>query len=108
MISIMKLSKGDNSIKHVSGVTVQLLCTSSDTLYLYQVWCFRDMEQTQHPYRNLQRSKYISVKMWLQLWFYFFCIPSVNTFIPSFMKISQRLSELLSRQDSHYEIFKGA
>ena len=38
MISIPKFLKGHNSIKNVVGVTVLLLCTSSnDALNLYQV-----------------------------------------------------------------------
>ena len=37
-ISILKISKGNNSAKNVGGVTVFNLCTSSDHgLYLYQV-----------------------------------------------------------------------
>ena len=37
-ISILKISKGNNSAKNVGGVTVVYLCTSSDHgLYLYQV-----------------------------------------------------------------------
>ena len=35
-----KISKGHNSIKNVGGVTVLVLCTSSDDgLYLYKVSC---------------------------------------------------------------------
>ena len=38
MISILKITKGNNSAKKVGGVTVVDLCTSSShTLYLYQV-----------------------------------------------------------------------
>ena len=38
MISIPKISKGNNSAKNVGGVTVVDLCTSSDrALHLYQV-----------------------------------------------------------------------
>ena len=38
MISILKISKGNNSAKNVGGVTVVNLCMSSDHgLYLYQV-----------------------------------------------------------------------
>ena len=38
MISIVKISKGSNSIKNEDGVTLFVLCTlSNDTLYLYQV-----------------------------------------------------------------------
>ena len=38
MIAILKFSKGHNSIKHVDGVMVLVLCTSSDdTIYMYQV-----------------------------------------------------------------------
>ena len=37
-ISILKISKGNNSAKNVGGVTVVNLCTSSDrALYLCQV-----------------------------------------------------------------------
>ena len=37
-ISILKISKGNNSAKNVGGVTVVNLCMSSDHgLYLYQV-----------------------------------------------------------------------
>ena len=37
-ISILKITKGNNSAKNVGGVTVVNLCTSSDHgLYLYQV-----------------------------------------------------------------------
>ena len=38
MISILKITKGNNSAKNVSGVTVVNLCTSSGhALYIYQV-----------------------------------------------------------------------
>ena len=38
MISILKISKGNNSTKNVGGVTVLNLCTSSGhALYLCQV-----------------------------------------------------------------------
>ena len=38
MIFIRKNLKGHNSVKNVGGVSVLLLCTSSDeSLYLYQV-----------------------------------------------------------------------
>ena len=38
MISIPKISRGNNSAKNVGGVTVVNLCTSSDhALHLYQV-----------------------------------------------------------------------
>ena len=38
MISIRKITKGNNSAKNVGGVTVVNLCTSSGhTLYFYQV-----------------------------------------------------------------------
>ena len=38
MISIPKISKGNNSAKNVGGVTVPYLCTSSGhALYFYQV-----------------------------------------------------------------------
>ena len=38
MISILKITKGNNYAKHVGGVTVVNLCTSSDhALYLCQV-----------------------------------------------------------------------
>ena len=38
MIFIGKISKGQNSVKNVGGVTVLFLCTlSDDGLYLYKV-----------------------------------------------------------------------
>ena len=38
MISIRKITKGNNSAKNVGGVTVVYLCTSSDhALYFYKV-----------------------------------------------------------------------
>ena len=38
MISILKITKGNNSAKNVGGVTVVDLCTSSGhALYFYQV-----------------------------------------------------------------------
>ena len=38
MISILKITKGNNSIKNVGGVTVVYLCTSfGHALYFYQV-----------------------------------------------------------------------
>ena len=38
MISILKITKGNNSAKKVGGVTVVDLCmSSSHTLYFYQV-----------------------------------------------------------------------
>ena len=39
MISILKFTKGHNSIKNVDRVMVLDLCSSSgDALYLYQIW----------------------------------------------------------------------
>ena len=39
MIFIGTISKGHNSVKNVVGVTVLILCTSSDDgFYLYKVW----------------------------------------------------------------------
>ena len=38
MVSILKITKGNNSAKNVDGVTVIHLCTSSGhALYLYKV-----------------------------------------------------------------------
>ena len=38
MISILKITKGNNSAKNASGATVVNLCTSSDhALYFYQI-----------------------------------------------------------------------
>ena len=38
MISILKITKGDNSAKNAGGVTVVNICTSSGhALYFYQV-----------------------------------------------------------------------
>ena len=38
MVFIRKISKGHNSLKNVGGVTVLVLCKSSDDdLFLYQV-----------------------------------------------------------------------
>ena len=38
MISILKITKGNNSIKNVGGVAIVNLCTSSGhALYFYQV-----------------------------------------------------------------------
>ena len=38
MISILKITKGNNSTKNVDGATVVNLCTSSGhALYLYQI-----------------------------------------------------------------------
>ena len=38
MIFIRKISKGHNSVKNVGGMSVLVVCTSSDDgLYLYQV-----------------------------------------------------------------------
>ena len=47
-ISILKISKGNNSTKNVGGVTVVNLCTSSDhALYLYQVlWNYLEWYQS--------------------------------------------------------------
>ena len=40
MISIRKITKGNNSAKNLGGVTVVNLCTSSGhALYFYQVLC---------------------------------------------------------------------
>ena len=48
MISILKISKGNNSAKNVGGVTVLYLCTSSGhALYLYQIsWNYLERYQS--------------------------------------------------------------
>ena len=55
-ISILKISKGNNSAKNVGGVTVVNLCTSSDHgLYLYQVsWNYLERYQSYGPDTNVQ------------------------------------------------------
>ena len=55
-ISILKISKGNNSAKNVGGVTVVNLCTSSDHgLYLYQVsWNYLKRYQSYGPDTNVQ------------------------------------------------------
>ena len=39
MISILKITKGDNSAKNVGGVTVVNVCTSSVMLYISTKFC---------------------------------------------------------------------
>ena len=55
-ISILKISKGNNSAKNVGGVTVVNLCTSSDHgLYLYYVsWNYLKRYQSYGPDTNVQ------------------------------------------------------
>ena len=55
-ISILKISKGNNSAKNVGGVTVVNLCTSSDHgLYLCQVsWNYLERYQSYGPDTNVQ------------------------------------------------------
>ena len=55
-ISILKISKGNNSAKNVGGVTVVNLCTSSDrALHLYQVsWNYLERYQSYGPDTNVQ------------------------------------------------------
>ena len=55
-ISILKISKGNNSAKNVGGVTVVNLCMSSDHgLYLYQVsWNYLKRYQSYGPDTNVQ------------------------------------------------------
>ena len=55
-ISILKITKGNNSAKNVGGVTVVNLCTSSDHgLYLYQVsWNYLKRYQSYGPDTNVQ------------------------------------------------------
>ena len=61
MISILKITKGNNSAKNVGGVTVVDLCTSSGhALYFYQV-CeiisngIKVIERTRFLYGKFQR-----------------------------------------------------
>ena len=55
-ISILKISKGNNSAKNVGGVTVVNLCTSSDHgLYLCQVsWNYLERYQSYGAHTNVQ------------------------------------------------------
>ena len=55
-VSILKISKGNNSAKNVGGVTLVNLCTSSDHgLYLYQVsWNYLKRYQSYGPDTNFQ------------------------------------------------------
>ena len=61
MISILKFTKGHNSIKNVGRVMVLDLCSSSnDNLYLHKVSLnylkgFQVIERTLFPYPNFQR-----------------------------------------------------
>ena len=56
MISILKITKGNNSAKNVGGVTFANLCMSSD-LYLCQVFSngTKVIEQTRFLFGKLQR-----------------------------------------------------
>ena len=55
-ISILKISKGNNSAKNVGGMTVVNLCTSSDHgLYLCQVsWNYLERYQSYGADTNVQ------------------------------------------------------
>ena len=60
MVSLLKFSKGQNSINNVFGVTILNLCTSSDhDLYLYQLSQkhlngFKSIDWIHFPYPNFQ------------------------------------------------------
>ena len=62
MIFIGKISKGQNSVKNVDGVTVLVLCTSSDDgLYLYKFHKnildgIKVIEWTRFPSEKFQRA----------------------------------------------------
>ena len=61
MISILKITKGNNSAKSVGGVKVDNLCTSSVMLYISAKFCeiisncIKVIEGTRFLYRKLQR-----------------------------------------------------
>ena len=56
MISLLKDSKGYNSVKKVAGVTKLVLCTSSDcALYLYQV-----CENISKGFRVIERTRFVT------------------------------------------------
>ena len=61
MISLLKITKGNNSAKNVGGVTLVNLCTSSGHAYISTKLCdiisnvIKVIERTQFLYGKLQR-----------------------------------------------------
>ena len=60
-ISILKITKGNNSAKNVGGMTVVNLCTSSGHNYISTMFCdiisngIKVIERTQFLYWKIQR-----------------------------------------------------
>ena len=97
---VLRFSKRHNSVKNVGGVSVFNLCTSSDgALYLYQVsWKYLILSG-QGFCTKFSRGIILSKCRWS----YGPCSNHItwwcSIFEPKFMKISQRVLELLSRHD---------
>ena len=71
MISIRKITKGNNSAKNVDGVTVVYLCNRLVMLYISTKFCeiipnpIKVIERTQFLYCKLQRG-IMPQKMWVE------------------------------------------
>ena len=60
-ISILKITKGNNSAKNVGGVTIVNLCTSSGhALYFYQIYiCAKFHEIILNGIKVIERTRFL-------------------------------------------------
>ena len=113
MISIPKISKGNNSAKNIGGVTVVDLCTSSGhALYFYQI--LRNYLKRYQSYRadtisilkvtkgNNSAKNVGGVTVLISA-----CRLVMLYISTKFVKLSQTVSKLLSGHDFYTENFKG-
>ena len=114
-ISLLKFSKGQNSIKNARGVTFLVLCK-------FVWWCFifvpkfreniskvfKVIERTRFLHKNFQKAIIPSKRKWSYSSSSLHIVWLCCIFVSSFAKISRRVSELLSRHNVLTHIFKGA
>ena len=100
MISILKITKGNNSAKHVGGVTVVNLCMSSGhALYFYQV--LRHYLKRYQCYREdtisilkITKGNNSAKCRWSKCCSSLHVVWSCFIFLPSFVKLSLTVSKL--------------
>ena len=100
-ISILKITKGNNSAKNVGGVTVVNLCTSSGhALYFYQVlWHYHKRYQSYRAdtisiLENTKGNNSAKNVGWVNVVNLCMSFRHVFLSVPSFMKLSWTVSKL--------------
>ena len=113
MISILKITKGNNSAKNVGGVTI--LISACRLVMLYICAKFHEIilngikviERTRFLYWKLQRGIIPQKCRWSDRCLSLHVVWSCLIYLPSLTKLSQMVSKLYSGHDFYTENYKG-